>query len=550
MLQSEADFVIVGAGSAGCVLADRLTEDPSVKVVLLEAGGDDRPMRNPSQFFLNTMIHVAAGFVHTRMNPKTSWNYITDPDATCQDRAHAWPRGKVLGGSSSINGMVYVRGQRADYDGWRQMGCDGWAWDDVEPYFKRAERHEFADDEHCGQTGPLHVTETKERNAVGDALIAACEQAGIPRNANYNGATQEGAGYFQSTLRKGQRCSTATAYLHPAMKRPNLSVVTGAFATRILFEGKRAVGVEYTRNGLVQQVRAKREVILSGGAINSPQLLQLSGIGPGHVLQNCGIETLVDSPGVGENLQDHVMTMATFRLKPGSYSLNARTHAPRLWWEVLRYALTRQGLLAQSVAHLTVFARSRAELSNPDLQFAILAATLDLEEFKRNHRMKMEKLPGLTISPCQLQPESRGSIHIKSPDPKVHPQIHANYLADPIDQQTAVAALRLTRKIIDQPALQKYVEHEMLPGNALDSDENLLAYAKATSSSGYHPVGTCAMGIQDKSVLDPQLRVRGVDGLRVVDASVMPRISSGNTNGPTIMIAERAADLILQRRQA
>lgn len=546
MIDQEVDFIVVGAGSAGCVLANRLSADPCCQVAVIEAGGDDRPTRNPSQFYLNTMIHVVAGFTHTRMHPKTSWNYKTEPDRGTYGRPHAWPRGKILGGSSSINGMLYVRGQRADFDGWDQLGCKGWSWDDVEPYFKRAERHESGQSEWAGNDGPLYISELPEQNAVGEAIIEASAEAGVPRNPQYNGPDQEGVGYFQSSVRNGRRVSSATAYLHPAMRRKNLTVITHAQATRVVFEGKRAVAVEYVRNGIVSRVRARREIIISGGAVNSPQLLQLSGIGPGNLLQRHGIEVLVDSPMVGENLQDHVLTLTTYRMKQGAYSLNGRSHAPRLWWEVLYYGLTGKGLLAQSVAHLTAFCRSRPDV-RPDIQIHFMAATMDMDLFARKHRMKLERWPGLTMSPCQLRPESRGSIHLQSPDPMVHPRIIANYLDHPVDQEVAVAALRLTRDIANRPSLRQWLEHEMLPGPAKETDQQLLDYARATGASGYHPVGTCAMGGNETSVLDPQLRVRGVECLRVADASVMPRITSGNTNAPAIMIGERASDLILSR---
>lgn len=546
----QADYVIVGAGSAGCVLANRLSADPDTRVVLLEAGNDDRPTKAPSQAYLNMMIHMVAGFIETRMHPKTSWNYNTEPDPMTRNRIHAWPRGKTLGGSSSINGMLYVRGQHADYDHWRQMGCEGWSWDDVRPYFSRLEDHERGACDWHSAGGPLHISDVREKNPVGDAVIAACEQVGIAHNSDYNGATQEGVGYFQNSMKNGRRCSSATAYLHPAMRRRNLTVVTKALATKVIFENKRAVGVEYLRAGVKIQVRAKREVILSGGAVNSPQLLQLSGVGPGDVLQRHGIEVVADLPGVGENLQDHVMLLTTYRLKPGSYSLNERSHGTRFWREVLKYGVKREGLLAQSVAQLTAFCRSRPDLSNPDLQIHFMAATMDMEAFRRTHRMKLERAPGLTISPCQLRPESRGSIHIQSPDPTVHPAIRANYLSDPIDQEAAVASLRLTREISQQAALRRWIDSETMPGIECATDEQLWDYAQAMGASGYHPVGTCAMGIGDRAVLDPQLRVRGVEGLRVVDASAMPRIISGNTNGPTIMIGERAADLILGKQAA
>ncbi|MBB6124221.1 GMC family oxidoreductase [Sphingobium subterraneum] len=550
MDELDADYVIVGAGSAGCVLANRLSADPGVKVLLLEAGGDDRPTKNLSQFYLNMMIHMPAGFMKTIPNPKTAWHFHTEPDPGTKDRVHMWPRGKVLGGSSSVNGMLYVRGQHADYDGWRQMGCDSWSWDDVRPYFIRAEHQERGADEWHGHGGPLNVCDMLEKNAVSDAVIDACEQAGIPRNPDINGAEQEGVGYFQSTSKNGRRCSTSTAYLHPAMHRRNLRVVTNALTTRVQFEGKRAVGVEFIKDGIVCRAGARREVILSGGAINSPQLLQLSGIGPGELLRRYGIEVRVDSPNTGGNLQDHILFQSMFRLQDGAYSLNERTHGLKFLGEVLTYAVKRQGLLSSGTAQVVAFCKSRPELAHPDVQFHFLAATMDIELFARTQRMELEKKPGITIAPCQVRPESRGTIQINSADPKVAPTIRPNYLSDSLDQEVAVASMRLARRIANEPALQRWITHEITPGPQCSTDEELLDYARMTGASVYHPVGTCAMGGRDTDVLDPQLRVRGVEGLRVVDASVMPRIPSGNTNAPTIMVAEKAADIILGKSSA
>ena len=546
-----ADYIVVGAGSAGCVLANRLTADGKTKVLLLEAGGDDRPTKNLPQFFSNLMIHVPVGYSQTLKDPKVNWLYPTEPDPSTGGRTHVWPRGKVLGGSSSINGLLYVRGQHADYDGWRQLGCEGWGWEDVRGYFLRAEHQERAGAGDLHATGgPLNVSDVTQTHAVSDDVIEACVSAGIPRSADINGAEQEGVTYYQLTVKNGQRCSAAVAYLHPVMMRANLRVETGALTTRVLFEGERAVGVEYRQGGELKTARAAAEVILAGGAVNSPQLLQLSGVGPAGLLREHGIEVLADLAGVGENLQDHYVITSTFRLKAGTVSVNELTRGARFLGETMKYLFQRKGLLTLSAAHIAAFCKSRPELAGPDIQFHILPATMDTEKLMNEQKMVLEGEPGLTIAPCQVRPESRGTIRIKSADPAAYPAIQPNYLSDPIDQQVAVAGLKWARKIASQPALTKWIDHEMLPGQEVASDEDLLGFARMAGSTIYHPVGTCQMGHGPAAVVDPQLRVHGVEALRVVDASVMPRLVSGNTNAPTIMIAEKAADLILGKAPA
>ncbi|MBS1240473.1 MAG: choline dehydrogenase [Proteobacteria bacterium] len=538
-----ADYVIVGAGSAGCVLANRLTASGEFKVVLLEAGGDDRPLREPSQFMSNMMVHIPIGFGKTLNDPKVNWIYETEVDKGTGNRPHKWPKGKVLGGSSSINGLLYVRGQSADYDGWAQMGARGWSWDEVLPYFKKSENQQRGADAFHGTEGPLAVSDFPEQHPVSAAIVEAAEQAGVRAKPDLNDGDQEGTSFFQATMKNGLRCSAAVAFLHPAMSRANLRVETRAMTTKILFEGKRAIGIEFRQGGETRRVLVKREVILAAGSVESPKLLEISGVGQGKLLQELGIQVVHESKLVGENLQDHVMIGCQAPLKKDEYSINYLSKGLNLVGQVIKYGLTRKGLLSYPVAHGCAFCKTRPELETPDMQIHFMAASMDLEVLATTQALQLDKTPGLASNPCQLRPESRGSIHAKSPDGMVTPRIVPNYLSDPIDQEMAVAQLKVIRKIWQQPALEPYMAEK---GDHFgETDAAMFEYAKVASGTVYHPVGTVSMGPDERFPLDPQLRVRGVEGLRVIDASVFPRITSGNTNAPTIMIAEKGSDMIL-----
>ena len=532
---SEFDYIIVGAGSAGCVLANRLTEDGKSTVLLLEAGGKDPSM----------MIRIPVGYAQPQKDTKVNWLYETEPDPGTNDRVHTWPRGKVLGGTSSINGMLYIRGQRQDYDGWAQLGLRGWSYDDLHPYFVRSQHQERDGMDGHGKGGPLNVSDVTEKHPVSDAVIEAGKALGLPHR-DVNGEDQEGIAYYQLTVKNGRRWSAAVAYLNPAKKRPNLKIETKALAARVLFDGQRATGVEYTQNGQTHTAKARGEVILAGGAINSPQLLELSGIGNPDLLAAQGIDIVSALPGVGENLQDHFVLGNRYRMKAGSPSVNEQSRGLAMIGEVFKYLTQRKGLLTLSAAHVAAFIKTRPELATPDVQYHILPATMDLQKMTETGDMELEKQPGITIAPCQLRPESRGSVHIRSSLHDVHPSIRPNYLSDPLDQQTAIAGIRWARELAAEEPLAQYIEHELEPGPEMQSDEDLLAFARETGGTIYHPVGSCKLGIvgDPTAVVDDQLRVRGVEGLRVVDASVMPRLVSGNTNAPTIAIAEKACDMI------
>jgi choline dehydrogenase len=535
MVGDSFDYVIVGAGSAGCVLANRLSADPTVKVALIEAGGRDR----------NPWIHIPAGYYRNFSNPSVTWQFGSGPEPHLDNRIIPWPRGRVLGGSSAINGLLYVRGQAQDFDVWRQLGNPGWSYRDVLPYFKRAEDQERGADDYHGTGGPLGVSDVRLRqNQMCEAFIAACEAAGIPRNRDFNGADQEGAGYFQLTNRNGRRCSAAVAYLKPARSRPNLSIITGALVRQIRLEGRRATGVEYERGGRVETVHAAGEVVLSAGAIGSPHILQLSGIGPAETLKAAGVTVRHELAGVGENLQDHLQVRFVYACN-GPGSLNDVWHSR--WQQFLtglEYALTRRGILTIGAGAVGAFARSRPDVDLPDVQFHFLPLSAD------RPGQGLHEFSGVTATVCQLRPESRGRLWLASSDPATPPKIVSNYLATETDRRVLLDGMKLIRRTTSQPAFAKFVVREHLPGPETTSDEALMAYARAYATTVFHPCGTCKMGSDAKAVVDARLRLHGIAGLRVVDASIMPTMTSGNTNAPTIMIGEKAADMILEDARA
>ncbi|NKB58835.1 MAG: choline dehydrogenase [Alphaproteobacteria bacterium] len=526
---TDYDYIIVGAGSAGCVLANRLSANPANKVLLLEAGPEDR----------NFWIHVPLGYGKNVSNPNVNWCLESEPEEYCYGQSYFLPRGKVIGGSSSINGMVYVRGQVEDYDLWAQMGCRGWSFDEVLPYFRKAENNQRGETEIHGVGGPLDVSDVGEQSVICEAMIAAGQEVGIPYNEDINGRVQEGIGYHQGTIRNGRRCSSAVAYLNPARQRDNLRVEADATVKRVLFEGKKAVGVAYDRHGAAQEARAHRSVILSGGAFASPQLLELSGIGQPERLTTLGIPVVHDLPGVGENLQDHFVSRMRWRIKHAT-TFNERVRGLRALGEGINYILRRKGVLTMPTLPIGAFVRTREELATPDVQFQIIPATYQAVEDR-----KLDREPGVTIGVTMLRLEGRGHVHAKSADPKAPAGIWHNLLATEGDRRTTIAGMWMARRMMEAPALQPYYDFEMTPGPDAQDDDAFLEYARRTGASNWHPAGTCKMGTDPMAVVDPSLAVHGLEGLRVVDASIMPNVVCGNTNAPTIMIAEKAVDIIL-----
>jgi choline dehydrogenase len=526
----EADFVIVGAGSAGCVMATRLSEDPSTRVVLLEAGGEDR----------NRWIHIPLGYGKTFADSSVNWCYEAEPDAGANGRRIFWPRGKVLGGSSSINGMVYIRGQHEDFDLWRQFGNTGWSSTDVLPYFKRAQHQVRGASEFHSSGGPLCVSDTSEHHPICEAFIAGAMELGYERNDDFNGAKQDGVGYHQTTTRNGKRCSTAVGYLHPVRNRPNLRVVTGALAEKILFEGKRAVGVAFREYGQPRTVRAAREVILCGGAVNSPQLLLLSGVGPADQLAQFDIPIVHELRGVGQSLQDHYSAPIKLKCRlPITVNDVMQSNVKKLKVG-LQYYLFRTGPLTMAAGPAALFVRTRQELATPDVKISVAPFSSD----KLQDGLHPWSGFGLTV--YQLRPESRGEIRLKSANPADPPAMLPNYLATETDRRAIVDGLKIGRRILATSPMGRYVSEEYQPGPSVTTDEQLLLHARNTGNTVFHPTSTCKMGVDAMAVVDPELRVYGIEGLRVVDASIMPTVISGNTNAATIMIGEKAADMVRQ----
>ena len=526
----EFDYVIVGAGSAGCVLANRLSADGRNSVLLLEAGPKDT----------NLWIHVPLGYGKLFKEKTVNWMYQTEPEPGLDGRTVFQPRGKVLGGSSSINGLLYVRGQHEDYDRWRQRGNAGWGYDDVLPYFRKAENQQRGADKYHGAGGPLPVSDWRHADPLSEAFVVAAAQTGIPTNPDFNGASQEGAGFFQTTTQRGRRASTAYSYLRPAKNRSNLDVETSALAQRILFEGRRARAVEYRQSGALRTARARKEILVSSGAYNSPQLLQLSGVGPAELLKQHGIDIVLDAPGVGNDLQDHLQVRLVTRCSQPVTLNDILNHPVRRVMAGARYAAFRNGPLTIAAGTSGAFFKTNPRLATPDIQIHFLPFSTD--------RMgeKLHSFSAFSASVCQLRPESRGSLRIKSADPAVPPEIRINYLATETDRTAFIEGFKILRQILAAPALKPYAVDEILPGSKVTSDEDILAFCRQTGSTVYHPTSTCRMGNDPLAVVDQRLRVRGIKGLRVIDASVMPDLMSGNTNAPTIMIAEKASDMILE----
>jgi choline dehydrogenase len=522
------DYVIVGAGPAGCVLANRLSADSSVSVLLLEAGSKDDWM----------WINIPVGYLYSIGNPRVDWCYKTEAEAGLNGRALGYPRGRVLGGCSSINGMIYMRGQARDYEHWRSLGNSEWGWKDVLPYYKRSEDYAGGADDMHGVGGEWRVEAQRLSWKILDAFREAAAEVGIPKITDFNRGDNEGCAYFQVNQKRGVRWNSSKAFLRPILKRPNLTVITDAHVKRVRFEARRAAGVDFVLAGQDCYAEAKKETILCAGSIGSPQILQLSGVGPGQLLQALGIPVIHDLPGVGENLQDHLQLRMVFKVG------NARTlneQANSLFGRIAmggQYFLFKRGPLTMSPSQLGAFARSDPQQSSANLEYHVQPLSLD------KFGDPLHSFPALTASVCNVRPESRGSVRIKSADPTAHPAIQPNYLATPNDRKVAADSLLLTRRIVAAPAMQRYSPVEFRPGAHLQSEEELAQAAGDIGTTIFHPVGTCKMGADALAVVDARLRVHGITGLRVVDASIMPTITSGNTNSPTIMIAEKAADMI------
>ena len=528
------DYIIIGAGSAGCVLANRLSDNPANRVLLLEAGGKDNYI----------WVKIPVGYLYCIGNPRTDWMMKTEAEAGLNGRSLVYPRGRILGGCSSINGMIYMRGQSRDYDHWRQLGNTGWGWDDVLPYFMRSEDNAAGADDLHGEGGEWRVESQRLSWEILDAFHDACLSAGIPATDDFNRGNNEGVGYFKVNQRRGLRWSSATAFLKPALKRRNLKVLTNAQVDSLQMDGRRVTGVHFRHGNVLKSATAEGDTILSAGAIGSPQIMQLSGIGPAALLGRHGITVRHELPGVGSNLQDHLQIRAIYRVG-NTVTLNER--ASSLFGRAriaLEYALRRSGPMSMAPSQLGVFTKSDAALDTPDLQYHVQPLSLDA------FGQPLHDFPAITASVCNLRPQSRGSVTIRSADPADKPMIQPNYLSTPGDRMVAANSLRLTRQIMAQAPLAPFTPQEYLPGVEFNSDDDLANKAGDIGTTIFHPVGTARMGSDADAVVDDQLRVHGIDGLRVVDASIMPTITSGNTNSPTVMIAEKGADMILKRARS
>jgi choline dehydrogenase len=537
------DYIIVGAGSAGCVLANRLSASGEHRVLLLEAGEDDRWM----------WIRIPAGIANILTGERALWRFYTEADEKVGGRRIFWPRGRALGGSSAVNGMIWVRGDPLEYDNWAGLGNDGWGYHDVLPLLKRMEQYPLGDPEYRGKDGPMFITRYVDRDPLSEGYLAAAQEAGVPAVEDYNGPRFEGIGYLQYNTRRGIRKHTADNYLRPAFRRPNLSVETGALAQRIEFEGRRAVGLTWRKGGELKMARAKREVLLAAGAIQSPQLLELSGIGQGEVLQRAGVPVVHHLPGVGENLRDHLHVRIAFETDL-NITLNSILRSPLLKAKMgARWLFLGRGLMTTSSATMMAILKTDPSLPRPDAKIQLHQLSMESSHYADNRdaptiaeRMGLDSYPGFSFGTYVLRPESCGSVHIRKPDAAEHPEIHANYLSHEYDVRTMLAALRMIRRIAARPGLAKHIVRETRPGPEAASDDALLDHVRRTGQTSYHPIGTCRMGPDARAVVDARLRVHGVEGLRVCDASIMPTMVASNTNAPSILIGEKASDMVLE----